>query len=330
MPIIIPLASGKGGVGKSVISANLASLLASHGKTTVLVDMDFGGSNAHTILGIKNTSPGLGSYFNDKTIELKTLVQALDQAHLFFVAGDSLMPGTANMSFLRKQKLLKELHTLEADYIILDLGAGTHFNTTDVWLTAELGFVVSSPEPTSILNAYSFIKTSLYRLMLMSLPAKGDSRQIVRNFFSARREAGEDSPQVASLADCLDQVQALEPKKGLKLRERFASFMPRVIINMGKDVDELRLGSRLRQICARYLGIAIEYIAFLPWQDEVRQSIIKRQLLSKHKSDLAFVKALDAIALKIIANEFKLQVIEPEDFEDLEKLATDFMIEADV
>ena len=59
---IIPIASGKGGVGKSFITANLAIALAKLGKQVIVADLDFGGSNLHTCLGIHNTHPGIGDF----------------------------------------------------------------------------------------------------------------------------------------------------------------------------------------------------------------------------------------------------------------------------
>jgi flagellar biosynthesis protein FlhG len=59
---IIPIAGGKGGVGKTIITANLAIELAKNGKNVVVIDLDLGGSNLHTYLGMKNTKLGIGNF----------------------------------------------------------------------------------------------------------------------------------------------------------------------------------------------------------------------------------------------------------------------------
>jgi len=68
---IIPVASGKGGVGKSVIAANMSLALAQSGKSTVAMDLDLGGSNLHTLLGIKNTQAGIGNFLSGGSLKLQ-------------------------------------------------------------------------------------------------------------------------------------------------------------------------------------------------------------------------------------------------------------------
>lgn len=298
MPILLPLASGKGGVGKSAVAANLAWQLSQAGKTIILVDLDWGGSNAHTMLGLKNNHPGMDLFIKDKTVHLDQLVVPLDDSHLFFIPGDGLVPGTANMPFIRKQRLIKELKTLTADYVILDMGAGTHFNTVDVFLACGMGLVMTTPEPTSILNAYSFLKTALYRLLRSAVATKHPARPIINDFFAGRIESV--TPDKHALATMLGQIEALDPETARHLQELHGRFMPRIIVNMGKEVQELSQGGRLRQICSRHLGINIEYIAYIPWDDEVRKSIMNRSLLSKSLPDSSFSKAIAGVSMRIL------------------------------
>lgn len=316
MPVLIPLASGKGGVGKTVISVNLAYQIARRGKTVVLADMDWGGSNAHTLLGLKNTNPGVGTFVSKKDSHLSELILPLEQEHMFFIPGDGLIPGTANMSFIRKQRLIKELRGLTADYVLLDMGAGTTYNTVDVFLACNQGFVVTTPEPTAILNAYSLIKTALFRLLSTSVPAKSPVRALISDFFGARIEG-------TGLPALLEQVDEIDPEASIVIRERASRFVPRVVINMGKAVQELSLGGRLRQICEKHLGVRIEYIAFVPWDDDVRASIIDRKLLSQTRADGSFSRAVSTIAERICTRGFDELPPPFENFEDLQSLADD-------
>ena len=66
--VIIPVAGGKGGVGKSILAANLAMALAQAGHETIAVDLDLGGSNLHSYLGISNTFAGVGDFLIDRFI----------------------------------------------------------------------------------------------------------------------------------------------------------------------------------------------------------------------------------------------------------------------
>lgn len=163
---ILPIASGKGGVGKSNIAANLAINLAQKGKRVVLADMDFGGANLHTLLGLKNNHAGLGNFIYKQTSDFSELLQETGIENLRFIAGDCLYPGTANIDTLTKQKIIRKIGEIDADFVILDLGAGTTFHTLDFYLLTYNSIIVTTPELTSILNAYSFLKAAAFRFFM--------------------------------------------------------------------------------------------------------------------------------------------------------------------
>jgi flagellar biosynthesis protein FlhG len=78
---IIPVASGKGGVGKSLIAANLSMALARLGHETVAVDLDLGGSNLHSYFGLPNKFPGIGDYLKGGRSDLENLLIKTDIEH---------------------------------------------------------------------------------------------------------------------------------------------------------------------------------------------------------------------------------------------------------
>ena len=88
---IIPVASGKGGVGKSLLSANLAIALGQQGKKVVLVDLDLGASNLHLVIGQNPSNESLGSWFTEKS-DFKDIIKPTDYQNVSFIAGDSQIP----------------------------------------------------------------------------------------------------------------------------------------------------------------------------------------------------------------------------------------------
>ena len=128
MAVLLPVAGGKGGVGKSIVSLNLAVTLAHQCKNTILCDLDLGGANLHTLLGLKNNQAGLGTYITKQETDFSNLLQATGIPSLQFIAGDCHYPGVANMDFFTKQKIIKNIQSLDADYVIMDLGAGSTYN----------------------------------------------------------------------------------------------------------------------------------------------------------------------------------------------------------
>ncbi|NLJ46312.1 MAG: MinD/ParA family protein, partial [Treponema sp.] len=188
MVTIVPIASGKGGVGKTVLAANLGVCLAGLGRTVVLVDLDLGGANLHTCLGVKNRNPGIGALAWRQEKSLSDLLVQTGVDRLWFIPGDNLLPGTANLEFFVKRKILKDLARLPADFVLLDLGAGSSYNVVDFFLASSSGLLVIQPEATSILNAYSFLKTAVYRMLFRSFPKAGEERRRVIEFASRRVE----------------------------------------------------------------------------------------------------------------------------------------------
>jgi flagellar biosynthesis protein FlhG len=162
---ILPIASGKGGVGKSLLATNLAVALAQTGKRVVLADLDLGGSNIHLMLGRMGLSQGIGTFLINSDVAFEDIIVTTDYKNLSFIPGDAEIPGTANLKSSQKQKLIRRLRSLEADYLIMDLGAGSSFNTVDFFLISGQGIVVTDPTPTANLNAYLFLKNVIFRIM---------------------------------------------------------------------------------------------------------------------------------------------------------------------
>lgn len=146
---IIPIAAGKGGVGKSFLTANLGIALARQGHRTIVVDMDLGGSNLHSFLGLRNRHPGIGDYLEAKSGLLERLLSPTGVENLTFLPGDGKTPFMANIQHAQKIKLISRIRRLPADYILLDLGAGSSFNTLDFFSISEKGIVITATELSS-------------------------------------------------------------------------------------------------------------------------------------------------------------------------------------
>lgn len=80
-------------------------------------------------------------------------------------SGAEFNPGVTSPAHWMKLKLMRHLRSLSADYIIIDLGAGVHFNTLDFFGISDRGVIITAPEPGAVMNAYSFIKGALFRKM---------------------------------------------------------------------------------------------------------------------------------------------------------------------
>ena len=324
MTTIIPIASGKGGVGKTVFAANLGVSLARHGKTVILIDLDLGGSNLHTCLGVRNRHPGIGYVIYNKGRSLESLVVSTDIPQLHFIPGDTLFPGTANLPFFKKKKILQEIRKLVADYILIDLGGGSSFNTIDFFLVSNTGLIVTNPQTTAVLNAYAFIKSSIFRLLYRSFPPRSEERNFMKAHMANRLEGSD-----LTLTDILEQLKHLSPEAEEVIRENLSSFHPRVVMNMGKSQNDLALGAKLRHIVRKNLEIEIEYIGFVGYDDAVDRSIVERTPLCAGYPESNFASSIDLIREKLMESlNFGEQRLfdDDEDIKDLMGDADEFSL----
>jgi flagellar biosynthesis protein FlhG len=316
MNTILPIASGKGGVGKTILASNLGVALARLGKTCVLVDLDLGSSNLHTCLGIKNRHPGIGSYIYKKAESLESLLVQTEIPNLFFIPGDSLFPGTANLPYFTKLKIIKELQALVADFIILDLGAGTAYNTLDFFLISAHGLLITTPETTAILSAYSFIKGAAYRLLHRSFKARSREREIIHEFITEPIEGN-----TKTFDELVERLGNHNTASGERAREQLDSFLPRVVINLGNTNDDIAVGAKLREISRKNVGINMEYIGVLPGESDVSRSILERRPYLQIVSGTPFSRSMFTIARKLSSVEHRdaPSLFEGEDLQELER-----------
>ena len=298
---ILPIASGKGGVGKSVTAVNLAGELVRLGKQVILFDFDLGGANLHTLLGVRNDSAGLGNFIYKQVGSIEPLVQETDTPGLKFVAGDCLYPGTPNLDFFTKKKLMRELAAMPGDYALLDLGAGSTYNILDFYLMTRSSILVTTAEITSILNAYSFLKAAVFRFMTGQFSTKSEERGLINESIRSNRHGAD-----FSVLSVLDELCEKFPESGGKAREEIGSLRPQIIVNRGKNDQDLEMAKRLRDLVRAKLNVQVDFIGFLPEDSAVPISVARRQPLFISAPDGSFVSAARACAKRIASHAYGL------------------------
>jgi len=153
---IITVTSGKGGVGKTNLSVNMALAFARIGKKVIVMDADLGLANVNVML---NMIPKYNLYHVIK--KQKTIREILVETEygISIVAGASGFSQIANMTEADRKDFIAELDTLSnADIVIVDTSAGVSSNVLDFIAAADDAVIVTTPEPTAITDAYGIIK----------------------------------------------------------------------------------------------------------------------------------------------------------------------------
>ncbi len=283
LPVIIAVGGGKGGVGKSVVSANLAAMLAQSGFRVLAIDLDVGCANLHSHFGVAMPSKSLADCLISQRLTFKDIILPAPVQGLAFVAGgreEQLLD-----AFESSQNAIRTLWEMiynckkdfKVDIVLLDLGAGTHRHTLDFFVGSHLGIVTVLPEPTSIENAYVFLKMSMQKLLV---------------------NVGENTRNQDTASEI---IEALSTMSGGSLNKGYAHFIqslkisyPRfihnftqavlgryvgILINQTRDQSDVDIGLSMEHICFKYFGLQSKYLGYLNHDQAVLKSLRNRRLL---------------------------------------------------
>ena len=220
----IAICSGKGGVGKSNISLNLAVLLSAGGNSVALVDADLGLANLDVLTGAKvrgNLSHVIAG------------TRRLDEVIIDLPCGVQLIPGAsglaklASLSEFQRANLMGELATLEADnqIIVIDCGAGIGPNVLHFAASADIALIVTTPEPTAITDGYAIVK-------LLAQRSYAGHMSLLSNMVADRQEARTTYQRISTVARGFLDVHLFDAGYVLmdpKLREAVRRRQPLVL-----------------------------------------------------------------------------------------------------
>ena len=297
MSQIIPIASGKGGVGKSLLSANLAIALGQSGKKVILADLDLGASNLHLVIGQRPGAASLGSWFTEKS-DFKDIVCPTDYTNVSFIAGDNQIPDLASLKHAQKVKLIRNLNNINADYVILDLGAGTHQFILDMFLLSPQGIVVTAPAVTATLNGYLFLKNAVFRLLYTTFKRGTPGRQYLDEL-----KKDSETMQKLHIPQLVQQLGQVDPQNTQLFVNRMTQFKPRLIMNMIEDPKDADKAQRIKSSCNNYLGLDIEYLGLM-YRDMLQDKALSSQLpIVVYKPQSLLGQAVYRIADKVISTQ---------------------------
>lgn len=155
---LIAIASGKGGVGKTWLSVTLAHLIARSGRSVLLFDGDIGLANVDVQIGI-SPKRDLGGVLSGR-YTLKDAITHYAEGGFDIVAGRSGSSSLATMPLEKLEAIADQLRAMQNDYdfVMIDLGAGIEAHVQYLASIASKCLVVVTDEPTSLTDAYAFIK----------------------------------------------------------------------------------------------------------------------------------------------------------------------------
>lgn len=272
--VIYPVGGGKGGVGKSFITANLGVLLAKQDKRVLLVDLDLGCPNLHTFFRLETLKTGLNDFLDKKVNELGQVAVPTNFPNLSIINSKDSPFESANLPHAQKLKIISAIKKLDYDYILLDLGAGTNFNTLDFFLTSNAGIFVCTPQPTSIENTFMFIKTVFYRKLKQVLKLS-TFRDVINSYSSITGN------RHIKLQDLISYAIEYDPEKGKQLKNILNNFQFSFILNEYRKQVDPKLGSKIERVYNRHFFSEFRFLGNVSFDEKVYDSILSKNIFMK-------------------------------------------------
>jgi flagellar biosynthesis protein FlhG len=274
-PVIVAIGGGKGGVGKSFLTANLALALAQRGATTgrrvAAVDLDFGGSNLNLFLGESLPERELADFLDGRADNLDAISQPTQLDNLRYVAGSFDLITAVDPLRDRKLDLIRALVGLDADYVLLDLPAGSAPPTLDFFFLGDIKLVVTNPEATAFHNAYGFLKNYLLRRLLTEFR---DRKEIMHFILDHYRSAG----TVAEVRDrtitgLVDNVRAEFPSVRPEVTGILQENTPLLVLNRARSRRDRQFLTRFRSVLEDNLGLVCQALGVIPENRRVARAV---------------------------------------------------------
>ena len=285
---------GKGGVGKSLLASNFAISLSRLGNKVIAIDLDLGGANLHTALGVDLPRVSLSDYISRRKSTLSACQSLTEIPNIEIISGAQDSVDIANLPEEDKKRLMHGIFELDADYLIFDLGAGSNFNTLDFFNYSDLGLIALLPEPTSIENAYRFIKSAYYRRLRLS-PGLSEIYHLIDAAMDSHHLRGIKSP-----SDLFREAQKQSPELGMRLKIEVEKFQPKVIVNQARTQADIEIGHSVRTVCRRYFGIEMDYAGCLDYDPAAWQAVRRKRPLMLEFPNSKLVSSIEQVTQNLI------------------------------
>ena len=289
---IIAVGGGKGGVGKSLVSANVGLSLARRGFRTAVIDLDLGGANLHTCLGVPLPSRGLSDFIHRRAAKLADVLVETGEPNLWIIAGANDSLDAASPRHSQKQKLIRHLQSMEMDYLVLDLGAGTHFNVLDFFLLADHGLLVLLPEPTSIENAYRFVKAAFFRKL-----EQVQAQYEVADEVLAALETRDGIARTPF--DVYEAVGQKDPALAAQLQQDMDGFRVKLVVNQVRTEADKAVAPAVVDAWKKFFGIDMELLGAIPYDDEAWRAVRRRRPIVLERPDSEAAAAIVSIVERL-------------------------------
>jgi flagellar biosynthesis protein FlhG len=264
--VIWAVAGGKGGTGKTFLSASLAIALGIERGDVIAIDADLGGPNLHTVLGVRENGRDLGDFIRNQVARLEDVTISTSFPGLRLIRGSEKTLFLANLNHYKKLKLIRQIKSLPSKRVIIDLGTGSAYNTLDLFVIANPGILVVTPEPTSIENTYLFLRSCALRIL------NAYARYFeIRDF--GKRVQEEFESRSLTVRTFLENLAARDGSAAQVLTAALKNLRLFLVVNKARDKKDVLLGRSIVDVVRKYFLLNLELLGTIPYDERVDWSL---------------------------------------------------------
>jgi len=290
---IIAVGGGKGGVGKSFIVANLATLLSQSDTMVTMVDTNIGASNLHTFLGVSFPKKTLRDFIYDKYANLHSILLNNPHSNAQLISGASEVLGLTTPTYNQKQRLFRGLKALNCDTLLLDLPTGSSHEILDTFMLSTVGLIIMEPMSTTMESNYLFLKSVVLRIFIRIFKKNKEILNFIEEAFNPK-----SNHKTLSVDEIIAKIAEKDQKNTEILINELENLDLGFILNNCRTDSDEEVVEPYKKLVKKYLSINLDYWGKISHGDEVIQSIEKRIPLVLHSPDCTATKDLRRIAEK--------------------------------
>lgn len=289
-PRVITLASAKGGMGTTLLAANLAIVLAKKGKNVLLVDGALTEGSCHLALGMMRPNRHIGSIATKEVADISQAVVQTPVANLSLLAGSPDVVEAANIPYLTKQKVLAWLRQSPYDVVLVDSGSGTGADTLDFVLAGDIVLVVAQAQPPALEPFYRFVRAFLHRLLANCLNKK-------------RYQALQGKLNWLSPLDGFNELEESTESDIATLEESVRSRRFAFVLTGLQNDKDARLGGQIEMLLRRYFLAPFKFLGGVEWDGQAQAGALAMEPISKAYPMCAFSMSVEKLANILLKDE---------------------------
>lgn len=301
VPVLVSFGSGKGGVGRSVLTVNSGIYLAQLGYKVILIDGDIWGNNLHTLLGIKPPLLGLSDFLTKDVDSISDIIIETSIPNLYLIGGNStnLKLFTSQLIEVR-DSFLSQILTLKTDFILLDLSCDFSYITLDLFSRSPIKILIVTPDYASVERAYRFLIANFIHSIRTYTKEFGKVEPVIKQILE---KVGSNILTPLMLERELGFEEGVEELLGLVKELRINSSYY-LILNKVKVKPEIELGTAIAHVLRRVVGIPAYYLGYVEYDEAVSLSLARKKPVIIDNPGVKFCKNLEHI-LRRLLNKIK-------------------------